>query len=219
MGVVKRGIFKRKGSGKGVLWESSRQPLHLAYAYDPKDPLQTLESMLLRAAPCDVPSLEGVYHRGYDVNLYRMEKLPPRSLMLRSRDTATAALEAFDAGLKVVRDGLRQREVYIIRRREGGSTMYCEVKMPDRSGKVAYTPVLSTRTEKGVWRIFLMDFDKQHVDCRRALPNWWQQAEDLEGLSAVKTAFRYALQSSDKTAAACSFSAASDALDIETEND
>jgi hypothetical protein len=195
MGFVKRGAFKSKGSGKGSLWESSRRPLHLAYSYDSKEPSRSLETMQLKAAPRGVPSLEGVYHGGYDVNLYRMERLPPRCTRLLMRDTASRALEAFEAGYKVLRHRLRQRKVYVIRKQYGSGTRYCEVKLPDCSGLQAYAGGLSTHTEDGVWQIFLMDFDESHVDCMRGFPRAWKDAKDLKGHDAVVTAIRYALGS------------------------
>ena len=204
MGVVKRGTFKNKGTGKGILWESSRHPLHLAYTYDSKEPSNSLETMQLKAPPRGVPSFEGVYHRGYDVNLYRMERLPPRCTRLRSRDTSSRALDAFDAGHKVLRIRLRQREVYVIREKEGGRVRYCEVKRPDRSGRQAYECSLSTHTDAGVWKIFLMDFDESHVDCRRVSPGWWRDAKELKGHDAVVTAIRYALGSARASSAASS---------------
>ena len=204
MGFVKRGAFKSKGSGKGILWESSRRPLHLAYAYDSKEPSRSLETMQLKAAPRGVPSLEGVYHGDYDVNLYRMERLPPRCTRLLMRDTASKALDAFDAGYKVLQHRLRQREVYVIRKEEGSGTRYCEVKRPERCGLKAYECGLSTHTEDGVWKIFLMDFDESHVDCRRVSPRWWRDAKDLKGHDAVVTAIRYALGSGRASSAAWS---------------
>lgn len=204
MGFVKRGAFKSKGSGKGILWESSRRPLHLAYAYDSKAPSRSLETMQLKAAPRGVLSVEGVYHGGYDVNLYRMERLPPRRTRLRMRDTASRALDAFDAGYKVLRHRLRQREVYVIRKEDGSGTRYCEVKRPERCGLKAYKCGLSTHTEDGVWQIFLMDFDESHVDCRRVSPRWWRDAKDLKGHDAVVTAIRHALGSGRAASAASS---------------
>jgi hypothetical protein len=210
MGFVKRGAFKRKGFGKGMLWESSRRPLHLAYAYDSKDPSRSLETMQLKAAPRGVPSLEGVYHGGYDVNLYCMDRLPPRCTRLRERDTASRALDAFDAGYKVLRRRLQQREVYVIRKEDGSGTRYCEVKRPDRTGLKAYECGLSTHTEDGIWQIFLMDFDESHVDCRRVSPGWWRDVKDLKGHDAVVTAIRYALGSGRATLAAASMCVSSE---------
>jgi hypothetical protein len=200
MGFLKRGAFKNKGSGKGMLWESSRRLLHLAYAYEPS---RSLETMQLKAAPRGVPSFEGVYHRGYDVNLYRMERLPPRCTRLRQRDTASRALDAFDAGYEVLRRRLRQREVYVIRKEEGSGTRYCEIKRPERCGLKAYECGLATHTEDGVWHIFLMDFDESHVDCRRVSPGWWRDAKDLKGNDAVVTAIRYALGSGRVSSSSC----------------
>ena len=116
MGFVKRGVFKNKGSGKGNLWESSRTPLHLAYTYDQSDPSHSLVFMRLRVAPRDAPSLLGMHHGHYDVNLYHMPELPSRHLSWRSRDVSSRALAAFDAAVKMVRDELRDKRIYVLRK-------------------------------------------------------------------------------------------------------
>jgi hypothetical protein len=192
MGVIKRGVFKNKGSGKGHLWESSRTPLHLAYACDPKDPLRTLETMRLKFPLRDTPSLRGIYHGSYDVNLYCVERLPEPSLRLRSRDLGSKAVDAFEAAAEAVRDGLKEKEIYVVRKRQGESVVYCEIRDPGRGGKRSYELVLSTHTCHGSWKIFLMDFDEQHPDCRRASSRRWGYFEDLK---SHETALRFALRS------------------------
>lgn len=195
MGFVKRGVFKNKGSGKGNLWESSRTPLHLAYTYDQSDPSHSLVFMRLRVAPRDAPSLLGMHHGHYDVNLYHMPELPSRHLSWRSRDVSSRALAAFDAAVKMVRDKLRDKRIYVLRKRGGASTMYCEVWKPDRSSRRAYRPALSAHTCHGAWQILMLDFDERHADCRRASLKWWKNVKDLKGHDAVEAALRYALGS------------------------
>jgi len=196
MGLVRRGSFKNKGSGKGgCLWGSSRASLYLAYTYDESAPLRSLASMQLRSAPRDVPSLEGMYHGSYDVNLYHVRRLPGANLRLLAEDVSSRSKEAFDAALGMLRERLREREIYVIRKVEGGSTMYCEVKAPTPRGRHAYRSIISTKTDQGVWRIFCMDFSEQHADCSASALKWWKSAKDLKGHGSVVTALRYAMKS------------------------
>lgn len=204
MGVVKRGILEPKRSIAGSQ-QSSRAPLHLAVRCDHADARGVVACMMLQHAPRGPPSMLGVYHGHFEVNVYEVKRLPHGSLRLRSRDVPSGALCAFDAALRVVRASQERKELYVIRRQSSHTITYCEIESPDSGSKAAYRLAARTLTCRGIWEIYLLDFDEQHVDCRRAsLLARWRAANTLVGGNSGVSALRDALGSPEAAAASSS---------------
>lgn len=189
MGVLKRGINKHKGHGKGAIWNSSRRSLHLAYTYNESRPLLTLTSLRLHSAPRNMPCFEVANN---DVNLYYYPKeLPARNLRLHSSNTSSKDFVAFEAALNELEKSLRKSEKYLLRRMEGASITYTYVEKP--AAKEAFKYIHTVHTFQGKWRFFVMDFDEAHVDCRRISPRCFKNLKDLKGQNVEANALRYAL--------------------------
>ena len=144
-------------------------------------------------------SLKGVRQEDLEERLARLQLLRHRQLRsvknIRKSAPSRPRCEAH-AETEVVRGSMRDWAIYVVRRRDEESNIaYCEVSEPSLHERHSFEPVLTTQTDRGTWRIFLMTFDFSLGVCSR-IPLWrWKFVDELKGDDSVVAALRYALES------------------------
>lgn len=183
--MISRGLNRKVRVRKG----EKREELYIAYCFSERKGLETMR--LLRSPP-GMPCGEGLRHRGYEVNLYRLRSLP--QLKLQPNIQACAEESAYRIAECWLRDRFRKFDVYVLHTGLGDELLVSDEGTPRQHETGAYEYALTWWTNEGYLNVYLLECDLAYF--RYSTKSAHVYAIDkLTSQGAKESAIRYALLS------------------------